>query len=163
MRIRWVALLVVALIIGVTSPVSASVEKYPVPVDGATGKRVIYSLSQQHVWLLDNNNLLVRHFRVTGRADWPKPGTYKVFSKSPVTISWDKRFQMKWMTRFVDSVHSNIGFHSIPTWLTTGAPIMSESDLGKPLGIGGCVRLRYYAAKFMYTWTRIGTPVIVLK
>ena len=140
----------------------AATSAFPLPANSGVGRRVVYSESRQHVWLVSAAGEVVRHYAVTGRADWPRPGNYKVFSKSTFSVSWDGRFYMYWMTRFVKSVHANIGFHSIPkTW--AGVPIQKESDLGKPLGIGGCVRLRYYAAKFLYTWAKLGTPVVVLR
>lgn len=139
-----------------------STQDWPLPRYSGSGRRIVYSQKLMHVWLVNSLNQVVRHYAVTGRADWPRSGRYYVFGKSRYAVSWDGRFYMYWMTRFVRSTYANIGFHSIPmTW--AGNPIQTIADLGKPLGIGGCVRLRYYAAKYLYDWARIGTPVYVIR
>lgn len=148
-----------ALPIAVTEP---AVVKWPVPKLSGTGRRIVYSQRVMHVWLINAQNVVVVHYPVTGRADHPPAGRYKVFSKSPFAVSWDGRFYMKWMTRWYHGVNANVGFHSIPkTW--AGVPIQSVADLGKPLGIGGCVRLAYNPSKFLYDWARVGTPVYVVR
>ena len=139
-----------------------AVVAWPVPKLSGTGRRIVYSQRVMHVWLINASNVVVAHYPVTGRADHPPAGKYKVFSKSSYTVSWDGRFYMKWMTRWYRGVNANVGFHSIPkTW--AGVPIQSISDLGKPLGVGGCVRLAYYPSKFLYDWARVGTPVYVVR
>lgn len=139
-----------------------AVALWPVPPNSGTGRRIVYSQKLMHVWLISAQNQVVKHYPVTGRADHPPAGNYRVFSKSPFSVSWDGRFYMRWMTRWYKGTTANVGFHSIPkTW--SGVPIQSISDLGKPLGIGGCVRLAYYASKYLYDWARVGTVVKVVR
>ena len=47
--------------------------------DPGTGRRAVYSITQQHVWVLDATDHLVREFPLSGRVDQPRPGTFHVF------------------------------------------------------------------------------------
>lgn len=139
-------------------------EWYPPYPQVGSGKRVIYTLSGHHLWMIDENERLVDHYDVTGREGIPHPGTYQVYSKSVNAYAPYGGITMKHMVRFVrPRTFGNqwaYGFHSIPRY-SNGRPLMAEEDLGS-YGSGGCVRQADHKAAAMYDWAGIGTTVIVL-
>jgi len=128
--------------------------------DVGEGKRIIYSNSGQHVWLIDENERLVSTYPVTGRKGIPGPGTYSVFSKSVNAYAPYGGITMQHMVRFAWGTRWAYGFHSIPRY-SDGRPMQTEAELGT-FGSGGCVRQADHRAKFLFDWAPIGTTVIVL-
>ena len=129
--------------------------------DSGSGRRVVYSKSLQRVWLIEEDGTLVHTHRVSGRMDQPNPGTYSVWSRSPVTCSLKApSICMRYMVRFAKARSGdNIGFHEIPR--QNGVPLQTEEKLGAPLS-GGCVRQGTDDAILMWEWAQIGTVVVVL-
>ncbi len=128
-----------------------------------TGRRIVYQESTMHLWVVGDDGVVVRDYRVTGRPGWPKPGTYHVFSKVASTASPKYGVTFRWMVRFAHGHELNIGFHDIPRFMGSGRPIQSEANLGAPIGHGGCVRQRTVDAIWLYGWAKVGTPVVVLR
>ncbi|MGI9667516.1 MAG: L,D-transpeptidase, partial [Acidimicrobiia bacterium] len=136
----------------------------PVPPpypDVGSGKRIIYSNSQQHMWMIDENENLVDDYAVTGRKGIPYVGTYTVFSKSVNAWAPYGGITMKHMVRFVRPYSWgnkwSYGFHSIPRY-PNGEPMQTEDELGY-FGSGGCVRQSDHKAAALYEWAEIGTVV----
>lgn len=136
----------------------------PVPPpypDVGDGKRIIYSNSQQHVWLIDENNRLVDDYPVSGRIGIPYNGTYTVFSKSVNAWAPYGGITMKHMVRFVRpgtwGNRWSYGFHSIPRY-PNGQPMQTVDELGYYRS-GGCVRQEDGKAAALYAWAEIGTTV----
>lgn len=141
-----------------TAPDSQSVA--PLPDDSGTGRRIVYSLSDQMVWLVDSDGAVLANYVVSGREGWPISGTYSVFSKSPKTTSWTGGgVTMRWMVRFVKTTNTSIGFHEIPR-TASGRYIQTNNELGTPLS-AGCVRQATEDAIRLYRWADVGTPVVV--
>lgn len=67
---------------------------------------------------------------------------------------------MEFMVRFARGRRLAIGFHSIPVSRRGGAPIQSESELGR-FRSAGCVRQSYADAARMWEFAGVGTPVVV--
>ncbi len=132
------------------------------PVDGGDGRRVVYSKSQQTVWVYDETNTIIKMHRVSGRQDPrdPSPGTYQVWSRSLRTFSINNpSITWSYMVRFAKGDRGgNIGFHEIP--YQYGRPVQSEDQLGEALS-GGCVRQTTEDAIWMWNWAQIGTVVVV--
>ena len=134
----------------------------PPPEVGLAGtKHFVYGRGDQMVWLVDSDGTLFDSYPVSGRATWPVPGRYQVFSKSPRSRSLSGHVSMEHMVRFVQPAgRAATGFHAIPvTW--DGRPIQSEEELGQ-FRSAGCVRQRADKAEQLYAWAPIGTPVVVL-
>jgi putative cell wall-binding protein len=135
----------------------------PFPQVGA-GKRILYSNSQQRVWLIDEAETLIDSYLVSGREGVPRAGTYTVYSKSRFTRASYGGITMEYMVRFVPPyMFGNrlaYGFHSIPRY-PDGTPMQTEGELGTFLS-GGCVRQADHKAQALYEWAPIGTPVMVL-
>lgn len=134
----------------------------PLPAHSGTGRRIVYTeKTPQHVWLVEADGTIVRDYAGSGRADWPRPGTYHVFSKSRYTSAPGLTFA--YMTRFAHGRTASIGFHTIPRYAGTTRLTHPVSQLGLPVGHGGCVHLTDAGAAFLYRWARIGTTVVVLR
>ncbi len=132
----------------------------PLPEDSGEGRRVVYALDDQMVWLVTEDGSVVANYLVSGRKGWPNPGTYSVFSKSPITRSFlDPNTTMRWMVRFARTDKTNIGFHDIPIH-GDGSPYQTLDELGTALS-GGCVRQSLPDAIRMYRFADVGTTVVV--
>ena len=135
---------------------------HAVPNVGLTGSRhIIYDRGKQWVWLVDADGSVVDNYPVSGNAESPVPGRYKVTSKSEEAISYNWLLTMEHMVRFTTDVEGAwIGFHSIPRgWRDT--PVQTEGQLGDSLSLG-CIRQRDDKAERLFDWASIGTPVVVL-
>jgi lipoprotein-anchoring transpeptidase ErfK/SrfK len=112
------------------------------------------------VWIVDDANVTIRTYRVSGRMGQPDPGTYHVYSRSTFTCNIDHpNICMRFMVRFAHGpLGDNIGFHEIPK--RDGVPIESDAQLGQALS-GGCVRQATADATFMWDFAGIGTTVVV--
>ncbi|MEA2022743.1 MAG: L,D-transpeptidase family protein [Actinomycetota bacterium] len=125
------------------------------------GKRIIYSNSQQRIWLIDANEHLVDTYLVSGKVGVPRYATYRVFSKSVYAHAPYGGITMKYMVRFVKpGTFGNAwsyGFHTIPRY-SSGQPLQTEDQLGTHRS-GGCVRQADHKAKALYEWAPIGTTV----
>ena len=130
-----------------------------VPENSGEGRRVVYSKSEQTVWIIAEDGHVIDSYFVSGRADLPRPGNWAVYSKSERTRGYDPAYTMNWMVRFARGSVGRIGFHDLP--LKHGRPVQTEEELGLALS-GGCVRQSGYHARMLYAWADIGTPVIVL-
>jgi lipoprotein-anchoring transpeptidase ErfK/SrfK len=151
---------IAAATIFVRSPVRRGV---PLPAKSGFGRRIVYQESTMHLWVVEADGSVTRDYPVTGRPGWPQVGTYQVFSKSVTAVSPRYHVTFDWMVSFAHGHTLPIGFHSIPRWMGSGKPIQSESSLGAPIGLGGCVRQRPVDAKWLYTWASMGTTVVVLR
>ncbi|HEX2039346.1 MAG TPA: L,D-transpeptidase [Acidimicrobiales bacterium] len=128
----------------------------PVPAESGSGRRVVYSISQQRVWLVDGGRV-DRNYAVSGRRTYPRPGTYRVFSTSRHTRNGSLR--MEYMVRFARGPRWSVGFHSIPV-TASGRPIQSEAELGS-FRSSGCVRQSLADAAYLWGWAPVGTAVVV--
>jgi lipoprotein-anchoring transpeptidase ErfK/SrfK len=137
-------------------------DPFLLPADSGSGRRVVYSKSQQTVWALDDNNVVIKSHRVSGRQDplHPSPGVYRVWSRSRYTFAINNpSITWGYMVRFATGGNGgNIGFHDIP--LQYGRPVQTLEQLGQPLS-GGCVRQAADDAIWMWDWAGIGTVVVV--
>lgn len=133
----------------------------PAHPDVGTGKRIIYSNSEQRIWMIDENELLVDTYPVSGRIGIPHNGTYSVYSKSVNAWAPYGGITMKYMVRFVrPGTWGNqwaYGFHSIPRY-SNDQPMQTEAELGYYRS-GGCVRQADHKAIALFAWAEIGTVV----
>ncbi len=128
--------------------------------DVGSGKRIIYSNTEQRVWLVEADGTLAKTHAVSGRAGVPAPGTYAVFSKSPKAWAAYGGITMQYMVRFAHGRRLPYGFHSIPVY-PDGRPLQLEAELGTYQS-AGCVRQRLDDAIFLYDWAAVGTTVHAL-
>jgi hypothetical protein len=134
-----------------------------VPARSGTGRRIVYSERvPQHIWLVNADGSVARDFAASGRVNWPRTGTFRVFSKSLRSNNARYGVTFRWMVRFTIGHASAIGFHSIPRYYN-GRPMQSVAQLGQAVGKGGCPHSADANAQFLYTWAHIGTRVVVTR
>lgn len=134
----------------------------PLPAGSGSGKRVVYTLSGNHVWLVDANNQVVRTYLVSGtRFGQVKPGTYDVLRKKRYTTSYHGTERMEYMVTFTEGQNAAIGFHNIPVRISDGRPVQTAAQLGQSLS-DGCVRQKQADAAYLWDFAPVGTPVIVV-
>ncbi len=133
------------------------------PANSGSGKRVVYDITAQQVWLVESDDAVARTYLVSGsRYDQLDPGTYRVFSKSRHATSWHGSESMEFMVRFQRGARANIGFHDIPVSTSTGDEVQTLAELGTLLS-DGCIRQDVVDAKAMWRFAPVGTPVVVLR
>ncbi len=131
------------------------------PIDSGAGRRIVYSVEQQRVWLVEEDGTVARSYLVSGRAGTPAQGVYSVFSKSRYTTSLNGAARMEYMVRFAWGTNAAIGFHSIPV-NRAGQPLQRDDQLGTYQS-AGCVRQHWTDAEFLWNWAPVGTQVVVVK
>jgi lipoprotein-anchoring transpeptidase ErfK/SrfK len=133
------------------------------PLDDGDGRRIVYDKTLMHVWLMDENDTVVKRFPVVGRWDRPVMGTYKIYSQSERSGNPNSGVTFDHMTRFAYGLDGKtpIGFHSIPIYYD-GRMMHDTDQLGLPVATGGCVRMAAEDAEFLYKWAEKGDTVVVL-
>lgn len=129
----------------------------PLPEDSGSGRRIVYAVSQQRVWIVESDDTVSGSWLVSGKEGTPRPGTYSIYSRSRWARSGNVR--MEFMLRFVRTSGLPIGFHAIPVD-RNGRPVQSEEELGQPRS-RGCVRQRRSDAEHLWNWAPDGTTVRV--
>lgn len=144
-------------------PVSFFDQPLDLPPDSGSGRRIVFSISKQYVWLVAADNSIERRYPVSGsRFDQLEPGTYEVIRKRRHTTSWHGTESLEYMVTFTFGENAAIGFHDIPRDLATGKLIQTVDQLGMALS-DGCVRQRHQDAAALWDFAPVGTPVIVLE
>lgn len=133
------------------------------PVRSGEGRRVVFDMSRQRVWLVDEGDdgadQVERTYLVSGSlTDNLKPGTYEVWSRSRDAIGIDDSGTMKYMVRFAHGERAAIGFHDIP--VADGEKVQSRAQLGTPRS-HGCIRQWRPDAKALWRFAPLGTTVVV--
>ncbi|WP_148572679.1 L,D-transpeptidase [Nocardioides caldifontis] len=145
---------------GSTGTASASeTDAVPVPADSGEGRRVVFDVSDQRVWLVREDGSVARTYLVSGSIyDNLDAGSYAVYSRSRNAIGIDDSGTMKFMVRFAHGDRAAIGFHDIP--VDDGEPVQELDDLGTPMS-HGCIRQARPDAKALWRFAPIGTTVVV--
>jgi hypothetical protein len=132
---------------------------FPNPPEGSgEGRRIVYCNSCQRVWLVEDDEYVFWSYLVSGRRNYPRPGTYKVIRKINPGMSHELR--LPYFVGFTYGTTTDVGFHGIPV-RPNGTLIQSESQLGSPRS-AGCVRQSLAAARLLWDFAPMGTKVVVL-
>ena len=144
------------------SPVgSAGDDAPPLPEDSGSGYRVVYDRAGQRVWAIDENEQIIRSWLVSGSTYANEiPGTHQVYSRSEMSTAWNGKAYLPNMIRWLKTERGAIGFHGIPTKVSTGEVYQTSDELGTRLS-GGCQRQHNLDASFLWGFAPVGTPVIV--
>lgn len=136
--------------------------KVPLPANSGSGRRVVYDISQQRVWLVDRHDAVKRTYLVSGsrHPHLLPPGSYTVFSRSLHAIAFNHKETMRYMVSFAYGRHYAIGFHDIPVSDASGRPVQSRRQLGTPLS-AGCIRQWRPDAKALWRFALKHTTVVV--
>ena len=132
-----------------------------VPVASGSGKRVVFDMSDQRVWLVGADGSAVRSYLVSGSVtDNLRPGTYAVYSTSRWASGVDDSGVMQYFVRFTQGpTGAAIGFHSIPT--KNGVPVQTKAQLGTAES-HGCIRQDLPDAIALWNFAPVGTKVVVV-
>ena len=123
------------------------------------GKRIVFDISDQRVWLVDAGDEVRRTYLVSGSVtDNLDPGTYDVYSRSRWAVGVDDSGVMQYFVRFTHGDHAAIGFHSIPT--KDGHLLQTRAQLGTPQS-HGCIRQALPDAIRLWNFAPVGTKVVV--
>ncbi len=141
-------------------PVESS-EPAALPAGSGAGKRVVFSQSEQRVWLVDSDGDVERSYLVSGSVtDNLDPGRYEVYSTSRWAVGIDDSGVMEYFVRFTQGPSgAAIGFHTIPT--KNGEPLQTKKQLGTPQS-HGCIRQRTGDAIALWDFAPLGTKVVVV-
>ena len=145
------------------SPVaSAGDDAPPLPDDSGSGYRVVYERAGQRVWAVDGDERIIRSWLVSGSTySNETPGTHTVYSRSEVSTAWNGKAYLPLMIRYLKTQRGNIGFHGIPTKVSTGEVYQTTEELGTRLS-GGCQRQHNMDAAFLWGFADVGTTVVVV-
>ncbi|MGW3495188.1 hypothetical protein [Streptomyces sp. NPDC001020] len=113
-----------------TAPKPPTDKKNPAALPGGsgTGERVVYSLDDDRVWLVDADNKVRRTFKVTPGTVDPQPGTYGVTSRNPGPRAGSDGVQIEHIVVFTTQPGVVFGFSAAVDG-STAAP-----DASKKLG-----------------------------
>ncbi len=134
---------------------------HPIPAGTGAGKRIVFDLSEQRVWLVGADDRIVRTYLGSGsRYDNLRAGHFEVYSRSRYAVSYDFAETMQYMVRFDHGDSSPLGFHTIPL-NGDGHPIQTVEQLGTPLS-AGCIRQAVPDAKALWRFSPVGTDVWIV-
>lgn len=129
------------------------------PVDSGEGRRVVFDLSAQRVWLVGGDETVRRTYAVSGSTSANlQPGSYEVYSRSMDAWGIDDSGTMKYMVRFAHGHRAAIGFHDIP--IKDGELVQTRDELGTPQS-HGCIRQWRPDARALWRFAPLGTTVVV--
>ena len=139
---------------------SAQPAQPELPARSGHGKRIVFDMGDQRIWLVSAKDKVRRTYLVSGSlTDNLGPGTYEVYSKSMHAIGIDDSGTMQYMVRFTQGENAAIGFHDIPIY--QGEKVQTRRQLGTPQS-HGCIRQWRPDAKALWRFAPVGTTVVVL-
>ncbi len=145
-----------SLSIGQSITVPSKDDLLPLPV--VFNKRVVVSISKQHVWVYENGQVKWSWAASTGIADSPTlPGVFQVQSRERNGYAGNWNLWMPYFMGIYDAVPGfTNGFHGFPT--RNGYGILWESALGRPVTYG-CILISTQNAAALYEWAEDGVVV----
>ncbi len=138
-------------------------ELIPLPV--VRNKRIVISLSQQHLWAYENGALVYDWVISTGIARSPtSPGVFQIRSHEPnaYAAQWNL-YMPHFMGVYNPGPNAGVmnGFHGFPTD-ANGGYLLWTSSLGRPATYG-CILLSLENAEALYNWAEEGVIVEIQK
>lgn len=130
------------------------------PVGSGHGRRIVFDQSDQRVWLVGAGGDAEHSYLVTGsnRGNL-RPGFYAVKSKTRHARTYRGGGTLEYFVTFTQGRTAAIGFHAV-TVRPNGTLVYAREDLGKAR-TPGCVELWRDAARELWEFAPIGTPVVV--
>lgn len=127
----------------------------PAPILGGS-KYILVDISDQHMYVYENDALIHSFVASTGINNATRVGTFAVQSKfdNAYGATWDI-WMPNWLGIYYAGGLEN-GIHALPI-LPSGATLW-EGFLGRPVSYG-CVVLGTYESKLLYDWAEMGTTV----
>ena len=126
-------------------------------IKGKKGKYIDISLSKQTLTLYKDGKPAGSYVISSGKKSMATPkGNFKIYNKAKRAWSDEYGLYMPYWMAFTPS--GSHGIHELPEWPSGYKE--GAGHLGIPVS-HGCVRLGVGAAKKVYDWAPIGTPVII--
>jgi hypothetical protein len=130
------------------------------PDRSGQGKRIVFDMGDQRVWLVSDQDKVRRTYLVSGSlTDNLGPGSYEVYSKSMHAVGINDSGTMRYMVRFTHGDNAAIGFHDLPIY--RGEKVQTRRQLGTPQS-HGCIRQWRPDAQALWRFAPVGTTVVVL-
>ncbi|MFI9762744.1 hypothetical protein ACIHFB_33005 [Streptomyces sp. NPDC051963] len=123
-----------------------------IPDDSGTGRRIVYSLGQRRVWLVDASAAARRTFAVWPGTVAPDPGTYSVVSRRDATTGSDG-VAIENIVYFATKSGLNIAFSNAVDG--SSPPPASGTQTGG-------IRMRKADGSAVWTFGSQGTTVVVV-
>jgi hypothetical protein len=123
------------------------------PARSGSGERVVYSLGQDRVWLVDAREDVRRVFRVVPGAVDPRPGRYAVTSRSLRGTGADGA-PIEHVVRFAEVKGVVVGF---------SAPRDGTAVAGRPAPGTGGIRQARPDGRAMWDFAVLGARVVVVR
>ncbi|MDD5489795.1 MAG: L,D-transpeptidase [Candidatus Moranbacteria bacterium] len=122
----------------------------------SSGKYIDINLSKQHLSTFENSQRLGTYRISTGKKGMATPtGNFKIMAKRG--RAWSNKYKL-FMPYFMQFTGAGHGIHELPEW--PGGYKEGAAHLGIPVS-HGCVRLGVGPAATVYSWSDIGTPVVI--
>ena len=145
-----------ALSVGQAITIPSKDDLLPLPI--VQNKRIVVSISKQHMWVYENDQEKWSWVASTGIPDSPTlPGVYQVQSheQNAYAGNWNL-----WMPHFMGIYDAVPGFtngiHGFPT--RDGYGILWENSLGHPVTFG-CILISSQNAAALYNWAENGVVI----
>ncbi|SEC69856.1 hypothetical protein SAMN05428939_3039 [Streptomyces sp. TLI_105] len=123
-----------------------------VPFGSGSGERVVYSLADRRVWLVDGTGKASRTFKVWPSTVDPVPGAYTVTSRSG-SVRGSDGVQIEHVVRFATAQDVAIGF---------SAAVDGSTPSPDPERKTGGIRMKRADGDVMWTFAVIGAKVVVV-
>ena len=147
--------------LGPTSVMSGH-ELLPAPPEPtAAGRRMVFSLSAQQLWVYDESDNLLLSTMGSGRRqalylEKSPLGTFTVMYKKPRACP---NLICRSFVGFHQAYAGVVGFHNIP--IKRGHRTHTVAELGQPRS-AGCIHLTDAAIKWLYSWAKVGDTVVMI-
>ncbi|MFI6206975.1 hypothetical protein ACIBAI_11275 [Streptomyces sp. NPDC051041] len=125
-----------------------------VPDGSGTGRRIVYSLGQKRVWLIDASDAPRRTFPVWPGTVSPDPGTYTVGTRNEATTGSDG-VQIEHIVYFTAKSGVSIAFSNAVDGASPPPPAAGAQT--------GGIRMRKADGAALWTFGTAGTTVTVVK
>ncbi|MEU6354822.1 hypothetical protein ABZ896_36830 [Streptomyces sp. NPDC047072] len=125
-----------------------------VPDASGTGRRVVYSLGEKRVWLIDASGASRRTFAVWPGTVSPDPGTYTIGTRRQGTITGSDGVQIEHVMYFALKSGVNIAFSNAVDGSSPPPPTSTPT---------GGVRMRTADGAALWTFGATETTVVVVR
>ncbi|MFG2679298.1 hypothetical protein [Streptomyces sp. NPDC048392] len=126
----------------------------PVPESSGTGRRIVYSLGQKRVWLVDASDAARRTFTVWPGTVGPAPGTYTVGSRAEGATTGSDGVRIERIVYFTQEDGVSVAFSNAVDGSSPPPPASGAKT--------GGIRLRKADGTAVWAFATTGTKVNVV-
>ncbi|MER7051758.1 MULTISPECIES: hypothetical protein [unclassified Streptomyces] len=126
----------------------------PVPDGSGTGRRIVYSLDQKRVWLVDASDAARRTFTVWPGTVSPDPGTYTVGTRAEGATTGSDGVQIEQIVYFAQEDGVSVAFSNAVDGSSPPPPVSGAKT--------GGIRLQKADGTAVWAFATSGTKVTVV-